>query len=164
MLDQPVIIKQLSDWIINFLEKPNVTLNNWPPCPYARQARIYNKIEIIFTEASGIESAVNESLSVFDKMEIAVICFDHKDIAPAILQELAIRLNKELMPKDFVILEDHPDIVENINGVHMNFGPCGLILVAPLSILNAASDKIASTGYYDTWTQSDIDDIVTWRK
>ena len=28
---------------------------------------------------------------------------------------------------------------------------------------NAASDQIMSKGYYDSWTQADIDGVVTWR-
>jgi hypothetical protein len=28
----------IEQWIVDFVEKPNPMLNNWAPCPYARQA------------------------------------------------------------------------------------------------------------------------------
>ena len=33
-------------WIENFLNKTSPTLNNLPPCPFAKQALINNKIKI----------------------------------------------------------------------------------------------------------------------
>ena len=67
------------------------------------------------------------------------------------------------MPNDFVILEDHPNTVENINGLNMNFGKCGLIIVQRLSELNEASEKLKEKGYYDTWSKDDLNFVVNWR-
>ena len=47
-MDQDQIRQQLTQWLINFVENPNPLLANWAPCPYARQARIANKIHVVF--------------------------------------------------------------------------------------------------------------------
>jgi hypothetical protein len=37
----------IEQWIRDFVEKPNPALNNWAPCPYARQARLANTVVIV---------------------------------------------------------------------------------------------------------------------
>jgi hypothetical protein len=67
------------------------------------------------------------------------------------------------MYDDYVILEDHPDSIESVSGVRMNFGECGLFVIQKLSKLNEASNKLKSAGYYDYWDQKSLDNVVTWR-
>ena len=33
-------------WITGFVEQPNAQLGGWPPCPYARRARLNGEFEI----------------------------------------------------------------------------------------------------------------------
>ena len=68
------------------------------------------------------------------------------------------------MKKDVVILEDHPDAVETLNGVEMNFRKCGLLLVQKLSKLSTASDQLRENGYYDNWPKENYEDVVAWRQ
>jgi hypothetical protein len=67
------------------------------------------------------------------------------------------------MPNNYVILEDHPAIPEYVNGVKMNFGACGLLVVQKLDQLNTASAQLKLKGYYDHWNKSAIDEVVSWR-
>jgi hypothetical protein len=67
------------------------------------------------------------------------------------------------MPVDYVILEDHPDLPEFVNGVQMNFGFCGLLVIQKLNKLNNAADQLRKKGYYDMWNQEALDEVVTWR-
>jgi len=46
----------------------------------------------------------------------------------------------------------------------MNFGKCSLILVQRLSKLTEASNILKEKGYYDNWSQENLDDVVIWRK
>lgn len=158
-----LIKTQLTEWLVSFVEKPNPALNNWPPCPYARQARINNKILIIESSITDLTKTVNESLTMFEQYDVAVICFDHTLISGKDCQQLALELNNNIMQNDYVLLEDHPEVKEYIAGVNMNFGHCGLFVISPLSKLTAASDQIRVKGYYDTWSQSELDEVVTWR-
>ena len=58
-----------------------------------------------------------------------------------------------LLGKDILALEDHPDDVEDVNGVIMNQGRYALVLVQSLSKLNTAAKQMASKGFYHNWPE-----------
>lgn len=159
MINQQTVEQALLKWMQEFVEVPHPSLGNWPPCPYARQARLSNNILI-----KPGTTPYADSLSLIDydwSKEAVVFWYDIIDPAQFILQVQTA--NKELLSKNIVVLEDHPDTDEIISQVKMNFGFCPIIVVQQLDKLNAAADQLRIKGYYDTWSQSDLDEIVTWR-
>jgi len=163
-MNEDDIKKQLFDWIETFVEKPNPKLGDWSPCPYARQARINNKIGVLFSNVDNLLDSVRISLSELETKDVVVICFDHKKISATLLQEWINEINDSLLiPNDWVILEDHPDAIEYVNGVKMNFGECGLLIVQKLSKLNDASSQLKEKGYYNHWDKQSLDYVVNWR-
>lgn len=162
-MNQTEIIEKLNKWMTEFVEVPNGKLGNWPPCPYARQARLTNKIAIKFSTVNEFTDVVRESCQLLEDKEVVVICFDHKTVKPDFLRNLVSDMNHVLMPMNYVILEDHPDALEYVNGVNMNFGECGLLILQKLDKLNKASEQLKEKGYYESWSQAELDDVVTWR-
>jgi len=162
-MDQELIKSQLDQWLVEFVEANHAQLENWAPCPYAKAARLSGMIEVVFASLPTSMSVIRKSIDTLATKDVVVICFDHKTISPEYLQEYVADTNKILMPNDYVILEDHPDAPEYVNGVKMNFDYCGLLVIQKLSKLNNAADKLKSQGYYDTWDQKSLDDVVTWR-
>lgn len=162
-MNQADITEKLIKWMTEFVEVPNDKLGSFPPCPYARQARISDNIDIKFTEISEFSNIVRESIDSLENKEVVVICFNHYDINPVELQEWVNKMNEMLMTKNYVILEDHPHSPEYVNGVHMNFGKCGLLIIQKLDKLNNASDQLREKGYYTHWSQKDLDSVVSWR-
>lgn len=158
-MDQQSIRTELEQWLINFVEKPNIQLNNWPPCPYARQARLADKIYIVFD--SPLEIA--HYASFLDDYDVVVLCFDSADYSASQIKLFSQHINSILIHKDLVVLEDHPDSAEFINGVKMNFGRCGLMILQRLSKLNSAADQLKDKGYYSMWSKENLDDVVNWR-
>ena len=109
-------------------------------------------------------ATVEQHLPELDHTEVVVIYFDHTKISALELEKLINVYNRQvLMARNYVILEDHPDAVELVNGVHMNFGHCGLLIIQKLDKLTTASEQLKSKGYYNTWSQSELDQVVTWR-
>ena len=53
--------------------------------------------------------------------------------------------------KDIVVLEDHPDDIEEVKNFKLNFGECCLLLVQSRSKLNEARAYLESKGYYKNW-------------
>lgn len=147
-----------------FVEIPNPALGSWAPCPYARQARIANKIEIIFWDnITDTITPIHKSIdSIVMGKEVAVVCFDHTQISPDDLIKFVNDTNKSIMP-EYVILEDHPGIEEYINGVKMNFNYCGLLVIQQLNKLNEAATQLHNKDYYKVWSADNINDIVAWR-
>jgi hypothetical protein len=107
---------------------------------------------------------VEQVLPLLEQKEVVIICFDHTKILAQELERLIKVYNaQELLARNYVILEDHPDAEEFVNDVRMNFGHCGLLLIQKLDKLTTASDQLKSKGYYDTWSQAELDQVVTWR-
>lgn len=158
------IEQKLTDWMVNFVEQSHRGLGQWAPCPYARQARINNQIKIVHSDHQRLMATVEQQLPELEHKEVVVICFDHTKISAQDLEKLIKVYNQQvLMARNYVILEDHPDAVELVNGVHMNFGHCGLLVIQRLDKLTTASEQLKSKGYYNTWSQSELDQVVTWR-
>jgi hypothetical protein len=163
MLNQDAIKEHLSEWMINFLERPNPNLGNWSPCPYSRQARISNKIEIVFVDSTNLLSIVNDSKKLLKEKDVVIIAFDHTQLDHTKLTEFVRATNSQLIKDNFILLRDHPDESEYINDVKMNFGYCGLLILQKLSELKEASDNLLSKGYYDTWDKQIYHNMTSWR-
>jgi hypothetical protein len=158
------IEQKLTAWMVNFVEQPHPGLGQWAPCPYARQARITNQIKIVHSDHKRLTATVEQQLPELEQKEVVVICFDHTKISAQDLEKLIKVYNQQvLMVRNYVILEDHPEAEELVNGVTMNFGYCGLLIIQQLDKLTTASEQLKSKGYYDTWNQSELDQVVTWR-
>lgn len=163
-MNEKEIKQELITWMKDFVEKPNPSLGDWPPCPYARQARIQNKIVIKVVEPDYLLSQIRVDTTKWKEEEAIVYAVDHNKINAEDLAERCNNWNDNLLMKDdFVILEDHPDTVEHVNGVHMNFGKCALIILQKLSKLNEASDTLDRKGYYDVWGKDELKFVRDWR-
>ena len=158
-MDEQTIKQKLQHWLVNFVEQSNPLLNNWPPCPFARQARIANKIHIVFDNPLAIDQYINQ----LEDYDVVVLCFDHTKFSASQIELFTQHVNSMLMLQDFVVLYDHPDSEEFINGAKMNFGECGLMILQRLSKLNTAADQLRNKGYYTTWSNENLDDVVNWR-
>ena len=159
MLDQSTVESVLLKWMEEFVEVSHPSLGGWSPCPFARQARLSKNIDI----RQG-QDPYNDCVSLLDYdwvKEVVVFWYDY--IAPDLFLDSVNRANSVLLEKDIVALEDHPDTEELIAGVKMNFGLCPIIVLQKNSKLNIAADQLKEKGYYHSWSQSDLDKIVTWR-
>jgi hypothetical protein len=152
---------ELFKWMEEFVETPHPNLGTWPPCPYARQARLTNNIELRQGNEPYADclSTVNDN---WDK-EVIIYWYDHTKIPVENFLADVNNANHLLISEDIVALEDHPNVQEIVSGVKMNFGYCAIIVIQKNSKLNHAADQLRSKGYYDTWSKSDIDKIVSWR-
>ena len=81
--------------------------------------------------------------------EKEVAIFVLQDYGAAYLQWLAMKLG--IMYPDFIFLEDHPDLVEDIDGQIVNSGKV-LLLVQERKELEEARADLMKTKYYDKWT------------
>lgn len=148
----------------DFVEQPNEQLGGFAVCPYARAARANDQIAFKYCTVSEFMEVLREGMFDLDDKEVVVIAFDHTTIDPVSLQEWVESVNRTaLMPLNYVVLEDHPDAPEYVNGVRMNFGECGLLILQRLDRLNEAADALRKQGYYDKWDQNSLDSVVAWR-
>jgi len=162
-MDQQLIQQQLLTWLVDFVEKPNPMLTGWAPCPYARRARVTNRFDIQFAEPQDLVTAIHAAAKELHHRDVVAVCVDHDKISAKDLEQLVAEQNQLLASQDVLLLEDHPDAVEIINCVHMNFGACAIVFVQQLSKITEASEQLKNQGYYDCWSQENLDSVVTWR-
>lgn len=145
--------KDIESWIVNFVEVPHPALGGWPPCPYARRARLNSSyaVQLGTDLTADLNRVVANGL---EGKEVLVLVYDRTQYTH---QEFAHTLDQAnqhlLLSHDLLALEDHPDDAEIVNGVCMNQGTYALALIQSLSDLNNKAGAMAAKGFYDTWPE-----------
>lgn len=155
--------QQLLEWLENFVEVPHPSLGNWPPCPYARQVRLNNGIEIqqgTNLIADGIRAVANH---LWYK-EVVVFYYDPKQWPLDVFAKEHRQLNAFLKIHGLISLDDHPSDVELVNGVSMNFGQAALSIVQECKKLDTAAEILYKKGYYKDWSDDYYQQVFSGRK
>lgn len=151
MLDLATVKQDIEKWIVDFVEVKNPALGNWPPCPYARKARLEND----YTIRVGVNpyfDLLNVAKDGLGSRSVLILAYDPLEFSYAQFSSDLKAANEEvLLRNDILALEDHPGDQEIVNGVCMNQGTYALALVQSLSDLNIKAKIMAAKGFYDTW-------------
>ncbi len=149
----------IESWIENFVEVPHPALGGFPPCPYARSARL-KKSYAVYLGTDPYYDLKNRGRQGMGDQEVVIYVYDPKEWTHEMLSGSIELVNKEvLLPRDMLALEDHPDDVEMVNGVCMNQGQYALALVQSLSDLNAKAKQMASKGFYHNWPEEYLQEL-----
>ena len=152
-MDIETVRQDIEQWIVNFVEVPHPALGGFPPCPYARSARLKKSYEV-YLGVDPYYDLKNRARWGMGDREVIIYVYDPKEWNHDMLSGSIELVNREvLLPRDMLALEDHPDDVEMVNGVCMNQGTYALALVQSLSDLNAKARLMASKGFYDSWPE-----------
>ena len=129
-------------WVKEFVEVPHPMFADYPPCPYAKQARMQGKVD--FVELTGMEPDSNIWTSIdhfdFEDKDVLVIIADAKRWTAHYTQKLASQLNGTYANRDLLIMEDHPRLVEKVKDVKLNQGKYTLLLVQSRTKLKKFAD------------------------
>jgi len=148
-------------WLTRFVEQPHPSLASWPPCPYARKARMDNKFEI----RRGTEPYWDLMHVDLGALDVLAFVYDPVDFAAAEFEDLVQRANTGfLLARDLIALSDHPDAPETVNGVVMNQGQWALVFVQALTKLNAHAKTLSDRGYYFGWPECYLADLFQGRQ
>tara|TARA_B100000902_G_scaffold393943_1_gene449221 strand:+ start:2718 stop:3161 length:444 start_codon:yes stop_codon:yes gene_type:complete len=134
----------LTNWV-KMLTTPSEAFGGMPPCPFAKSAFLRKKVEVL--EYTDFAQIVGYMAKEWDK-EVVIFVID--DMNANGMTELAEKCNK-IYP-EFLFLEEHPDLVEIVDGQHLNSGMT-LLLVQKRKELEDARKELKSTKYYDKWTE-----------
>ena len=145
--------KDILDWSENFVEVPHPALGGWPPCPYARRARLKNTIAI-FEGTDPYFDLKSRSRWGMGNHEVIIYAYDPVQWPYELFNQSLESANKEfLLIKDMLVLEDHPADPEIVNGICMNQGKYALALVQSLSDLDAKAAQMSAKGFYHAWPE-----------
>ena len=152
-MDIETVKADIESWIVNFCEVAHPALGNFPPCPYARSARLKRSYEI-YLGVDPYYDLKNRARYGMGNREVIIYAYDPAEWSHELFSASLHSANTEfLLAADILALEDHPADVENVNGVIMNQGKYALALVQSLSDLNQKAKLVAKRGFYDTWPE-----------
>ena len=144
--------KQVEDWIKSTLSTQNEIFGNMSPCPYARKAWTDKKVKVL-------EDTFTYDYDKLLSGELDVILVVLKKATFETLMDEKKSLTKNL-PKGLVILEDHPEAIEEVKGFNLNFGkPC--LFIQSRERLNKAREHLKTTKYYENFDKEYQDDILS---
>ena len=143
-------------WSHEFLEVPNEKLNGLPPCPYAKQAWLDNKVT--FSINTGLEGLVKEIVDFDCHNYDIVIWASHLLPHVEYLDGFCDGINEalSLAGHDMHLMVFHPDYDAKEAGLDFlvddgvtdkNLSYC-MVFVQKLSLLDDAAMSLAKSGYY----------------
>lgn len=163
-MDIEQVKKDIESWIVNFVEVPHPALGGFPPCPYARSARLKRSYEV-YLGTDPYFDLKNRSRWGMSSKEVIIYVYDPVEWPHDLFSASIENANLEfLLRADILALEDHPADVEDVNGVIMNQGKYALALVQSLSDLNQKAKLMASKGFYDTWPENYLQALFRHRR
>ena len=147
------VTQHILAWSETFVEVPHPALGNWAPCPFARQARLKGTVGIFVGKEPYFDLESRASLGM-QQYEVIIYAYDPVEWTyDYFLPRLRAANRDFLSAADLIALEDHPEDVENVNGVIMNQGQYALSLVQSLSDLNSRARQMANKGFYHSWPE-----------
>ena len=155
----------IKKWISDFVTRPNPVFGDLPPCPFAQKAMVDGRVK--FLELDGIGEFGTIFTHIwdfdFDEQDVLVIIAEPDQYTAKETVEIAEKLNWAFMPRDIVILEDHPKIKEKVKQVKLNNGHYILFLAQRLSKLNRFSKMLEKGPYYRNWSKSYLESVKGFR-
>ena len=157
--------QKIQTWIRDFVTQPNPVFGDLPPCPFAQKAIVEDKVA--FVELDGVADYNTLYGHVFnfdfEDKDVLVMIAQPEQFSTAQTEQLAVDLNAYFMPKDIVILEDHPGTPESVKGVKLNNGHYILFLAQSLSKLNRFSKILEAGPYYKNWSKDYLQSVKGFR-
>jgi hypothetical protein len=155
--------QDIQQWIQDFVEVPNAALSGWPPCPYARQARINNLVDI---RAGGADPYVDlMTMTDLSGHDVVILVYDPQEFSPDEFNDLVNSANLAfLQGRNLIALADHPQDREEVNGVCMNQGRWALVFVQSRSRLDSHAHALAQKGFYRGWPEDYLNTVFQGRE
>jgi hypothetical protein len=155
------IVRELTEYIIGFVEQPHPKLGNLPVCPFARRARLENRIR--FEVRALTEDAVLDLVPLFEaEPELHMIICIHPNndgISADAVSRIVRKLNETLPAKNLMAVGAHPVDPFSIDGLYTRREPYPNIQLLRLDVGVRAAESLKNTSYYDRWTEDNMRDV-----
>ena len=155
------ITDDILSWSKDFVELSNIHLGNVPTCPYAKKARLDNKVRIVeIHDANDLLQTIIkecEDIKKLDKQITIVGCSDLYYDADE-LNNFIHAFNNVFVPKDVYLMCFHPDDGEEEEPVTFLEDTAWypdneflMVLIQPFDELEKASAHLEKIGFYSNW-------------
>ena len=159
-------------WSHDFLEVPNAKLNGLPPCPYAKQAWIDNKVK--FSVNTGVAGLLQE-IAEFESHEYDIVVWA-SELLPDMqyLDGFCDGVNEamSIAGHDMHLMVFHPDydaedagldflVEDGVSDPDLEY--C-MVFVQKLSLLDDAALSLEKSGYYKHFPEDVYNSLVLDRR
>jgi hypothetical protein len=165
MTDINQVQEHISTWVNNCLSIPHPELAGFPICPYSKKALLDNRVLIQWFDSSQLLNIITQLPQIWqDDFDMVILATDPETISYKTLTDLVMNANDTLSKVDLVALRDHPGSVIDIpRSAESTNGKYALVFLQRLSKLQEASEQLSKLGYYQHWTEEELEDSVNWR-
>lgn len=156
------IQKDILDWVINYIEVNHEFYDyKFPPCPYAKAARLKNLIEIIpYTSGNYFKFAKAQTIDL-DNKTIKILVFPRKCRWYYHLHFYLRRLNRKLVLQDrFIQYGSATSTSSKYPGLK---GPYFIAIINKLSDVTQGHKQLLKTDYYSYWDRKHYNEVVARR-
>jgi len=154
-MDLQQVKQDILAWSENFLEVPHPALGNW---------RLNNQVDIrLGTDPYfDLEALAAQGLG---SAQVVIFAYDPVAWTRECFEPRLSAANQDfLLAADMIVLEDHPDDPEIVNGVCMNQGTWALAMCQSLSDLDVKARMMANKGFYHAWPEEYLQQLFEHRQ
>jgi hypothetical protein len=159
------LINLMVEYMKEFLEKPHPVFGGLPVCPFARKARLEDrilyKVDRFWPHTDlNPDSSVIRIISEFcqeNRYEVLLVIHPENQVMTRFeMQKFIDCLNEKISAAGLVAFGGHPADDFNIQGVYTRQEPYIHFTVQSKQLLNQASAALMKTDYYNNWTPENL--------
>lgn len=143
-------------WIKNFVEKPNIDFGNLPVCPYAKEARISKRLNIIEFNNDRPDEDIAICVKEMDlsKHDITLLIFEKDRWSIQETFKVARKTQKLAEERGLVFVEDHPEWSEVVGNTDITNGEYIIFFMQNHEKTFKYASKLRKTDYYKVWKKT----------
>ncbi len=147
-------------WMKEFVEVPHPNFGNFAPCPYAKEARIENKIKFVEFPNSRPDSDIEPYVRnmMLDEFDVTILIFEKDRWTAKETFEIARKMEKIAIGRGLLLSEDHPEMIEVVGDTILNQGDYIIFFIQGFDKQNRYAQKLRKTKYYDNFKNPILND------
>ncbi|XGV94572.1 MAG: hypothetical protein ACAF41_17685 [Leptolyngbya sp. BL-A-14] len=161
------VIATMIQYLETVLEQPHPVFGGLPICPFSKKARLQNKIFyqvlVLTMDQLQADSELRRAIALFQESKqqdvLLFISPDEQALSVDQMQVFVEQLNQSLAPLGLTAFGGHPQDSFNVQGVYTRREPYINLTVQSLEILQAASQQLARTSYYQHWSAENLQQV-----
>ena len=165
---QSDIEQDIWNWVTNYIEVANEFYNyKFPPCPYAKSARLKGLMDIVAYKNGSIKDFINSQVNNIvehKKFNVRVMIFPAHVRWYFHIHRHVQNLNKEIISKDYYAQYGRALQTASQYPGMFNGKPYFIVIVNKLSDILSGHESLLSTDYYDNWTTRHYEHVVNRRE
>ena len=158
------MIATMVQYLETVLEQPHPVFGGLPICPFSKKARLQSKIfyKVIALAMDQLQpdSELRQTITSFqERQQHDVLLFispDEQALNVEQVQAFVEQLNDLLAPLGLISFGGHPKDTFNVQGVYTRREPFVNLTIQSMTVLQAASDQLARTAYYQNWSAENL--------